>query len=130
MLMGSVVVNDQMHVKMRGSLSVNEVEELDPLLMTVPLHTGGNDMPFSHVDGREQGGRSIALVVMRHSAATALLDGQARLAAAQCLNLALLIGAQNKRVFRRVQIQAHDIEQLLLEMRVVTYLECLDQMRL
>ena len=72
----------------------------------------------------------MAFVVVRHRAATALLDRQARLRAVQSLYLALLIGTQHERSLRGVEIQPHDIDDLLDELRVVAELERARQVRL
>jgi len=41
---------------------------------------------------------------------------QARLDAVECLNLALLVHAQNQRPFRRVEVQPHNVGQLGIEL--------------
>jgi hypothetical protein len=69
-------------------------------------------------------------VVVRHRATAALLERKARLSAVQGLNLALLITAQDQRVFRGIEVQAHDVQQLVHELRIATELERLDQMGL
>jgi hypothetical protein len=54
---------------------------------------------------------------------------QARLSTIQGLDLAFLVHAQHQRVFRRIQIQAHDVFQLFRERRIVADLETLDPVR-
>ena len=83
-----------------------------------------------HVQRGEQGRGAVALVVVGHRAGPAGLDRQRRLGAIQRLDLALLVHAQHDRVLRRVQIQADDVDELLLKPRVVRELERLDPMRL
>jgi hypothetical protein len=49
----------------------------------------------SHIQRREQGGGAVALVIVRHGAAAALLQRQAGLGAVERLDLALLIQRQH-----------------------------------
>ncbi len=56
--------------------------------------------------------RSVAvwlrLVIVGHPSATPFLQWQPRLSTVQRLNRALLAGAQNDGVFRRIEIQTYD----------------------
>ncbi len=67
---------------------------------------------------------------MGHGSGPALFHRQARLGAIQRLNLRFLIERQHNRVVGRVQVEAHDVDQLVLEVRVVGDLEGLDQVGL
>ncbi len=79
-----------------------------------------------HVEGGEQGGRPVALVVVGHRSRPDGLDRQRRLGAIQSLDLALLIHAQDHSLLRWVQVQTDDVDELFLEARVVGPLEGLD----
>jgi hypothetical protein len=68
-------------------------------LVTLPHHPSLKDL-----QGREQRRSAVALIVMRHGSATALLQRQTRLGAIQCLNLALFIDAQHHRLLWRIQV--------------------------
>src|SRR6478672_9192214 len=63
-LMGGVVVQDQMNLQPVGHLAVDRVEELDELGVAVPGQALADHGPSQHVQGGEQGGRAVALVVM------------------------------------------------------------------
>jgi hypothetical protein len=65
----------------------------------------------------------MALVVVGHRAAPALLQGEAGLGTIQRVDLAFLIHAQDHGMLGRVQIQAHHILQLVLEVRILAELE-------
>ena len=67
---------------------------------------------------------------MRHGLAAAFLQRQAGLGSVQGLDLALLIDPQHQRMLGRIQIQADDFFQLVGKLRIATYFESLDQMRL
>src|SRR6478672_901778 len=69
-------------------------------------------------------------VVMRNALEVAQTQWQQGLRALQRLNLAFLIHAQNYCVFRRVEIQPHDIPNLLDEKGIVGELEMPLPMRL
>ena len=72
----------------------------------------------------------MALVVMRHGAASPLLHRQARLRPIQRLDLRLFIHAQHHRLVRGVEEDAHHIRQLLHEPLVLRQLERFDSVRL
>jgi hypothetical protein len=57
-------------------------------------------------------------VIVGHAFDVAQPDGQHGLSAFQRLNLALLVHAQHYRVFRGMQIQAHDVAHFLHEKRI------------
>ena len=88
-------------------------------------HLAGGD-----VQRGEQIGGAVALVVMGHRPGPARLHRQRRLGAVQCLALGLLVEAEHHGPLRRVQVQADDIDELLLEAGVVGQLERLDPPRL
>ena len=96
--------------------------------MAVPRQALPDDHAGEYVERGEQGGGAVALVVMGHGAGTSLLHGQARLGAVEGLDLGLLVDAQHDGLIRWVQVEADDVDQLLLEVRVVRELEGLDQM--
>ena len=94
MFVCGVVVDDQMNVQFRGSFPVYEVEELDPFLVAVIIHTARNHFSFEHIDSGEEGCRAVTLVIVCHGSATAFLDRQLRLCTVQGLNRGLLTPAQ------------------------------------
>lgn len=77
--------------------------------MAVALHVLPDDRS---VERDEQRRRTVAFVVVGHSAGAALLHRQAGLDAAERLDLRLLVDRQHHRMGRRIDIQADDIRQL------------------
>ena len=68
---------------------------------------------------------------MRDGMAASFLQRQSRPGRSRaCIYLALLIDAQNQRMLPRIRIQADDCFQLMGKLRITTYLEGLEQMRL
>ena len=64
MLVGGVVVDDDVDDLADGHLGFNGIEEADELLMPVALHAAADDLALEHVEGGEEGGRAVADVVM------------------------------------------------------------------
>ena len=130
MLVGGIVVGDQMQCLGRGRLPLGLPQELQPLEVAMPLLTLGDDLTVEDVERREQRGRAVALVVMRHRRRTALLHWQPWLGAIQRFYLALLVAAQHLRVLGRGPVQADDVLESLHEARFARDLEAPNSMRL
>ena len=88
MLVGGVVVDDDVDDLAGGDLGFDGIEEADELLMPMALHAAADDRAFEHVEGGEEGGGAVADIVMGHGAAASLLHRQARLGAVESLDLA------------------------------------------
>lgn len=73
--------------------------------------------------GGEQGGGTVALVIMGHGAKAALPQGQSQLGPVKRLDLALFAEGQDNGVTARIRVEANDIAQLGDEVRVVQVLE-------
>jgi hypothetical protein len=92
--------------------------------MPVALHAAADDLPFQHVEGGEQGGRALSLVVVGHSRTFTVRDkrsqwsrpdpssGQTWLGAIQGLDLRLLVDAEDDGVGGRIDIEAVDVADL------------------
>lgn len=129
MLVRAEVVGDQMQIKIRRGLLINEPQELQPFLMSMPFHAGPDQLAAGHLHRREQRRRAMPPVVVRHRPATTLLERQARLGAIQGLNLALLVHTEHDGVLGRKQVQAHHVDQFLNEPLVFAKLERANPMR-
>lgn len=121
--MGPVVVHDQVQVEMGQRLGVDLLEESDELLVPMPRHAITDDGPIEHAQRREQSGGAMAFVVMRHRAAAASLQRQARLCAIESLNLAFLVDGEHQGPIRGIEIEADHVVELLDELFVATDLE-------
>jgi hypothetical protein len=60
----------------------------------------------------------VALVVVRHGAGAAFLQGKPGLRAVEGLNLGLFIDAEDDGPVGRIQIEAHDVGEFLQELGV------------
>ena len=98
--------------------------------MPVALHIAADDGPIEDVEGREQCGRAMTLVVVGHRPGAALHPRQAGLSAVERLDLALLIDREDYGMGGRIDIQADDIAQLAHKLRVGGELELFHPVRL
>src|ERR1700748_3937895 len=85
--------------------------------MPVSLHTAADHLAVEYVEGSEQRGSAVPLIIVGHNSTAPRLDRQARLSAVERLDLALFVDAEHHRVRRRVDIQPDDITQLGDEFR-------------
>ena len=64
-LMGGIVVANEMDLLVRGSAPGNESQELQPFLVAMPLHATADDPAIGYIHRRKERGGAVALVVMR-----------------------------------------------------------------
>ena len=81
MLMSGVVVEDGMDRLVGWRRAFDGIEKADEFLMGMALHAAAEDNAIEGVDGGEQGGRAVPLVIVGHGPAFAGLDRQTRLCA-------------------------------------------------
>jgi len=129
MLVGGVVVDDQVNVEIGGHRRFDCAQEAEKLLMTVAWLALRQHLPGQHVQGREQRRRSVPLVIMGHALDIAEAQRQQRLGALQRLHLALLINAQHQGIVRRIQVQPDYIAHLLDEEGIGGQLEAFAAVR-
>lgn len=130
MLVGSIIVHDQMQTQFGRRLAVDPLEEPDEFLVPVPRHAVADHFPIEHAQGCEQGGRAIALVVVRHCPTPAFLQRKARLGAIEGLDLAFLVDAQDQGLVRGIEVEPNHIVELLDKLLVPADLEGPDEMGL
>ena len=87
MLVGAVIVHDQMQLQLWRGLSIDFLKETDKLLMPMPCHAIPNDLAIEHAQSGKERRGFIAFVIMRHGGTTLFLQGQYRLGAIQRLDL-------------------------------------------
>ena len=122
-LVGAIVVEDDMDQLAGRHRRLDRVEETDELLMAVPLHAAAEHGAVEDIQRREQGSRPVADIVVGHRPGLAGLERQARLRAIQGLDLALFVDRQHDRVARRGQVKPDDGRELGDELGVATALE-------
>ena len=82
-------------------------QEAQELLVAMARHAAADDRAVEHVEGGEQGGRAVALVVMGHGAGPALLDRQPRLGAVERLDLMGWMAPSRHRRAKLVAVEQH-----------------------
>ena len=130
MLVGGVVVHDGMDQLACGHLGLDGIEEADELLVPMALHAAADHAALQHIEGGKQRGGAVPDVVVRHGAATPLLQRQPGLGAIERLDLALFVHRKHDGMSGRIDVKADDIAQLGGELRVVGQLELAHPVRL
>src|ERR1700744_1195120 len=92
MLVGGIVVDDDVDRLFLGCSCLDDVQKPDELLMAMALHALADNLALKDLERREQGSDTMALVVMCHGSSAPLLHRQPRPGAIRGLNLGLFIG--------------------------------------
>jgi hypothetical protein len=123
LLVSGTVVEDDVDDLPGRDGSLEGVEEADELLMPVALHATARHGPVEHVEGGEERGGAVALVVVGHAAGPAFLERQAGLGAVKCLDLRFLVDRGHDGMGRRVDVETDDVARLRYELEIVRRLE-------
>jgi hypothetical protein len=78
-------------------LTLDGIEKADEFLVPVALHAAPDDLAFEDIQGGEQGGGTMALVVVGHGGAASFFHRQTGLGAIEGLDLALLVELSTQR---------------------------------
>ena len=87
MLMGCVIVNDEVQVEPRRGLTIYLAQEFEELFMAMAIETFSDNGSLKHVERCEKRRRAVANIVVSHGSATPALEGQSGLGAIQSLDL-------------------------------------------
>jgi len=96
MLVGFVIVHDQVQVEIGRGLAVYFLEETDKFLMPMARQAVVNNRAVEHAEGRKQRCCAVSFVIVRHGPASALFHRQTRLSPVESLHLALLLWYRNE----------------------------------
>jgi hypothetical protein len=111
--MGGIVIANQVKLPIRQDGLVDQAEKLEPVLVPVTLLAQAEDLAVGRIQCGKQSGGAVAVVVVRYGRTASAFQRQAGRGTIQSLNLALLVGAQHKRVLRRVEVPTDDVFQFL-----------------
>ncbi len=111
------------HVEVDG---VEEFSKLDAAVASVML---GDDLSGLDVERGEGRRGAVTDVVVRSALDLSRPHRQDRLRPIQCLNLRLLVHAEDQGAIGRIQVKAHDVPDLLDQQRVSREFETLASMR-
>ena len=115
MLVGGVVVDDEMDVELGWHVGLDVTQEGEELLMAMAGFALGDDRTVKHVESGEQRGCAVALVVVGDAFDVAEPHGKHGLGAFEGLDLALLIDAKHHCLVGRIEINPDHVAQLLDE---------------
>ena len=101
-LKGCVIVEDGMNAFVARNLAFDSVQEPNEFLMTVALHAAPDHLPLQDIEGGEQGGRAVALIIVGHGSGAPLLHRQSWLCAVEGLYLRLLVNTEHYGVGGRI----------------------------
>jgi hypothetical protein len=130
MLMGGVVVQDEVQLQLGIGLFLHGFDEAEELLVPVTGQAFVDHLTGGHIQGGKEGGGSVPFVVMSDGPGPALLEREARLGTIQSLDLALFIEGEDDGPFRRCHIETDHVAELFDETRVGGELEVPDPVRL
>src|SRR5262249_23580712 len=71
MLVGRIVIDDDMDHRLFRHLGIDDIEEADELLMAMTLHALADDLALKAIARREQGGVVVSLILVGHGARAA-----------------------------------------------------------
>ena len=91
MLMGGVIIADDVYLLVGRCCFDNQVEKADPFLVPVLFHAGSKDAAVGSIHCSEERGGSVAFVIVSQRFATSFLEREPWVSAIQGLDLALLI---------------------------------------
>ena len=114
----SIVVYDEMKLQFRRCLGIDSFQKANELLMAVTVHAISDDLAIQHAECCKQTRCTVSLVIVCLSGRDSGPERQHRLCPVERLNLAFFVYAQYQRLLGRIQIESHNIFQLLDKMLV------------
>ena len=114
-LVGGVVIHDDMDIEPCRDLSIDLFEEVQELDRPVTLVAFADDEPRGDIECGKQRGRTMPHIAVRATFGYARHHRQDRLLAIECLDLALLVNAEDEGSVRRGKVKADDIAHLVDE---------------
>jgi len=128
-LVSGIIVDDHVDDLPDRDVAFEGVEEADEPLMPVALHVSAEHLAGQDVQRGEERGRAVALAVMGHGRAAALLDRQARLCAVKRLDLGLLVETEDDGMGGRCDVEPNNGVKLPGEGGIVGELEAAPAVR-
>src|SRR5271170_7132824 len=122
-LVAAVIVEDHVDQPAGRDVALEAVEKAQKLLVPMALHALADDRPVEQVEGRKQGCRAVADIIVGHRPGAPALHRQARLSTVERLDLALLIDREHQAVRRRVDVKSDHVMHLGSELRVTAELK-------
>jgi hypothetical protein len=130
MLVGGVVVDDEMDVELGRHVCLDVTQEGEELLVPMARFALGDVRAVKHVESGEQRDCAVALVIVGDAFDVVEAHGKHRLGAFEGLDLALLIDAKHHCLLGRIEIKPDHVAQLLDEEGIGGKLEAAGVVRL
>jgi len=130
MLVGGIVITNDVDILFSRNVTGNVTQEIEPLLMPMPIHALADDLTARYVHGGKERCHTVALVVMSHGLTPTLLERKPRLSPVKRLDLALLVTGQYDRMLWRREVEAYNIFKLLFKVLIIGKFKAFDSMRL
>ena len=112
-LVSGIVIHNDMDIEPHRYLSIDLFEEVQELGRPVTLVAFADDEPRGDIECGKQRGRTMPHVAVRATFGYARHHRQDRLLAIECLDLALLIDAEDEGSVRRGKVKADNIAYLV-----------------
>lgn len=96
MLLGGVVVHDEMEWPIRQGLLAQPLQEPQPFLVAMPRRTGTDALSREHIEGRKERSGAMPVVGMGPGPAPRLLQREAGLSPIQGLDLTVLVCTEDQ----------------------------------
>ena len=129
-LVRPVVVHDDVHVQVGRHLDIEGGQEGAKLDRAMPPTNLTQHVSRLHFQCGKERRRPVPFVVVGPPFSLARAQGEQRRRAIQGLDLRLFVDAEDRGVLRRIEIQPHDVADLVDEQRIRRQLEALRAMRL
>lgn len=122
-LVGSVVVDDEMQGQLWGRLTMQFLQEGQPFDMSMLLRRRAQDFAIQVVQGGEQCDSAMPDVIVGPRTNVADSQGQVGLRALQCLALAFLVATEHQRPVWGIKVKPNYVPKFGLEVRIPGQLE-------
>ena len=124
MLVGAVVVENQMNVHVHGNGLIDLAQKAQALLVAMAWLALGDHLAGGHIQRREEGCGAVANDVVGDALDLLQAHGKQRLSPVQRLNLRLLFNAEHNRLVGRIQVEANNVADLFKKNGSVESLKC------
>jgi hypothetical protein len=129
-LVSGVVVEHEVDIEVSGHLAVDAIQKGAELGGAVTPVGCADDLAGGGIERREERGSSVPAVVVSAQLGQSRTHRQDWLGPVQGLDLALIVGAEDERPLRRIEIQPNDVAHLLHQLRISVQLEGVRTVRL
>ena len=129
-LVHTKVVEDQMDLSLGPSVLIQRAEAREEFEVAMTVVELRHDGPIDQVESDEQIDGSVPPIVVAPTFRQPRAEGKDGLASFEGLDRGLLVHREDRSVFGRVEVEAHDVDELGDEVRVATELERLHEVGL